>query len=64
MNINNIENSNVTESGNIIKPTTNVHKIKKLVSLKEPVFWNGFISGIIASIVASLLYDFVIKPLL
>lgn len=64
MNINNIENSNVTESGNIINPTTNVHNIKEQVSLKEQVFWKGFISGIIASIVASLLYDFVIKPLL
>ncbi len=64
MNINSIENSNVTESGNIINPKTNVHNIKKLVSLKEPFFWKGFISGIIASIVASLLYDFVIKPLL
>lgn len=64
MNINNIENSNVTESGNIINPTTNVHNIKEQVFLKEPVFWKGFISGIIASIVASLLYDFVIKPLL
>lgn len=39
MNINSIENSNVTESGNIINPKTNVHNIKKLVSLKEPFFW-------------------------
>lgn len=50
MNIGQVKNSIVTESGNINNP-----QIKTVYTSKT--FWKGFISGIISSIVGSIIYD-------
>lgn len=59
MRIEKVESSNITESGNIIKPSTHVYKDERKFYSKGS-FWGGVLSGIIASVIFELL----IKPLL
>lgn len=58
MKINKIESSNVTESGNIINPSTQVYKDERRFYNKGS-FWGGVLSGI----VASMIFEYVIKPI-
>lgn len=58
MNIEKVESSNITESGNIINPSTQVYKDERRFYTKSS-FWGGVLTGI----VASLIFEFVIKPI-
>ncbi len=59
MEINHIESSNVTESGNIIKPVTRINSDNRKFYTKSS-FWGGVGTGVVASII----FEYIVKPLL
>lgn len=61
MKINTVNNSNITENGDIIKPTTIIDN-RKFYQTKT--FWGGFVSGFILPILVNYVWEFIIKPLL
>ena len=50
MEINHIESSNVTESGNIIKPVTRINNDNRKFYTKSS-FWGGVGTGVVASMI-------------
>lgn len=52
MEIHHIESSNVTESGNIIKPVTRINNDKRKFYTKSS-FWGGVGTGVVASMILS-----------
>lgn len=59
MEIHHIESSNVTESGNIIKPVSRINNDKRKFYTKSS-FWGGVGTGV----VASMIFEYIVKPLL